>query len=99
VQRHGLPNRNRTTSHFVSAKWLRRTNKCSYRLATVLLPTDDRPSVDHELLVRTINRRAWESVAGWLDHCAASQALAEPSSDWLRQVARDVRAESARRHR
>ena len=64
----------------------------------MLLPIDDRPSLDHELVVRTINRRAWESVAGWLDHCAAERVLAGPSGDCLRLVARHVRAEGARRH-
>jgi hypothetical protein len=64
----------------------------------VLLPIDDRPSVDHELLVRTVNRRAWESVAGWLDHCAASPSLAAPSGECLRKVAARVRDEAARRH-
>jgi hypothetical protein len=64
----------------------------------LLLPIDDRPSVDHELVVRTINRRAWESVAGWLDHCAAERVLSEPSGDCLRRVARQVRLEAERRH-
>jgi hypothetical protein len=63
----------------------------------VLLPLDDRNATD-ELVVRSIRRDAWESVARWLDHCAAELVLPEPSGDALRQLARHVRREADRRH-
>jgi hypothetical protein len=91
-----LLDRYRTTSHLSQQNGNRTHVRLDSR--TVLLPLDDRPSVDHELLVHTINRRAWESVAGWLDHCAAERVLAEPSGECLRSVARHVRDEAARRH-
>ena len=64
----------------------------------MLLPLDDRRRVEDELVVRSIRREAWESVARWLDHCAAELVLPEPSGESLRQVAGHVRSESERRH-